>query len=690
MVPKRQSTPSRSTAITSTVRIGLVLVVVVAMLTRIRPVLAWTTTARHRPAALEQRSRVPVPIRHERRLMTWLPPPPLAQRNGFRCLASSATDDDLTTDEKRMELEAIIKLKGDEIRALKQGGADKEQVSPLVQELLALKQQLENASSSTATTTSNSATKSAPPPPLVSSSRDEPSDDSADDTTSDYITARAVDYSKWYNDLIRVTGLAESSPVRGCMVIKPWGMAIWDLLRTELDARIAEHGAENAYFPMLIPQSFLSKEAEHVDGFAKECAVVTHHRLTTDPNGSAGALIPDPDAQLEEPLILRPTSETMIWSMFRKWIVSYRDLPLQVNQWANVVRWEMRTRPFLRTSEFLWQEGHSAHATRTAAQTEAQEVMELYAAVCREMLALPVVRGVKSPSERFAGAEETYTIEALMQNGWALQSGTSHFLGQSFGKAFDVTFQDEQGIQQPVWGTSWGVSTRLIGALIMTHSDDAGLILPPRIAPVQVVIVPIPPKKNDVEASQLLDTAVATLVAALKAAGVRVKLDSRDHVRSGAKYFEWERKGVPLRIEIGPRDVRNQACVLAYRHRSDKQSVGLNVTVPEVVQGLATMQEELWQAASDRLERGIATHNVTYQEMKAALEADEASVYPGPGLFLVPWKCDADHEAQIKQDCKATIRCYPLEENQAGLFRGQKCFYSGEDATHMALFGRAF
>lgn len=612
-------------------------------------------------------------------------------------LSSSATDDDIGTAEEKSELEGKIKEKGDQIRALKEAGADKSQVAPLVEELMLLKQKLDPSlqpKSKVAQPKPSKEPKSSP-----QKQQTKKSDGSPDEETSDFITSRAEDYSKWYNDLIRVTGLAESSPVRGCMVIKPWGMSIWDRLRSELDEKIKDQGVENAYFPMLIPKSFLSKEAEHVDGFAKECAVVTHHRLTTDPKN--GGLIADPEAELEEPLIIRPTSETMIWSTFRKWIVSYRDLPLKVNQWANVMRWEMRTRPFLRTSEFLWQEGHTAHATRAGAEDDARTMMDVYATICRDLLAIPVVRGVKSPSERFAGAEETYTIEALMQNGWALQSGTSHFLGQSFGKAFDVTFQDENGTQQDVWGTSWGASTRLIGALIMTHSDDAGLVLPPRIAPVQVVVVPIPPKKDDTEAQELMNVAIQQLMSTLKQAGVRVKLDDRDYVRSGAKFFEWERKGVPLRIEIGPRDVRNQACVFSYRtnnnpsnaeqNGNEKQTVSLSNAVEEAVSGLDRMQHGLLTVACDRLAKGIAQDaDPSYSEMKVALESDEASVYPGHGLYLVPWKCNAENEAAIKQECKATIRCYPLDANEAQLFQGKKCFYSGEDATHMALFGRAF
>jgi prolyl-tRNA synthetase len=608
-----------------------------------------------------------------------------------RLYSSSATS--LSAEEKT-ELEAKIKAKGDEIRALKEGGADKAAVAPFVKELMALKGQLE------------------PPKPVEPKAKQQKqqkqgkqqkqnkkqtvnNDDSSDDedsdsdSDSDFITARNVNYSKWYNDIVRVTGLAETSPVRGCMVIKPWGMSLWERIRTELDVKIQDHGAENCYFPLLIPKSFLSKEAEHVDGFAKECAVVTHHRLTAD--GENG-LVADPDAELEDPLIIRPTSETMIWYMFRKWISSHRDLPLKVNQWANVMRWEMRTRPFLRTSEFLWQEGHTAHATAESAKQDARDMMDNYAILCQDLLAMPVVCGLKSPLERFAGAEDTFTIEALMQNGWALQSGTSHFLGQSFGKAFDVTFQDENGQNQDVWGTSWGVSTRLIGALIMTHSDDAGLVLPPRVAPVQVVVVPIPPKKDDLDAKEAMDLATDKLVSDLKSRGLRVKVDDRDYVRMGAKFFEWERKGVPLRIEIGPRDVKANVCVFKYRAGNGsetKQTIDLSDAVNSAASGLDLMQQDLLASATERLSAGIST-TVTYEEMKTLLDNDEAKVYPGVGLYLVPWKCNAENEGKIKEECKATIRCYPLKENEEGLHAGKKCFYSGEDATHMALFGRAF
>jgi prolyl-tRNA synthetase len=369
---------------------------------------------------------------------------------------------------------------------------------------------------------------------------------------------------------------------------------------------------------------------------------------------------------------------------------NHSDLPLKVNQWANVMRWEMRTRPFLRTSEFLWQEGHTAHATAEGALQDSKDMIDQYAALCRDLLAIPVVKGAKSPSERFAGAEETFTIEALMQNGWALQSGTSHFLGQSFGKAFDVTFQDAEGKQQDVWGTSWGVSTRLIGALIMTHSDDAGLVLPPRVAPVQVVVVPIPPKKNDEESKIALNNALDALVADLKSKGLKVKVDDRDYVRNGAKYFEWERKGVPLRIELGPRDVKGGVCVFKYRvGKEEKETVSLEEASTKAAEGLDELQSYLLDTAKERL---AAKMNLmaTYDQMKEALEKDEASEYNGPGLYLVPWKCDSANEEKIKEECKATIRCYPTDVNEAGMWKDKKCFYSGEDATHMALFGRAF
>mmetsp|Transcript_22996 Transcript_22996/g.32397 ORF Transcript_22996/g.32397 Transcript_22996/m.32397 type:complete len:359 (-) Transcript_22996:92-1168(-) len=358
------------------------------------------------------------------------------------------------------------------------------------------------------------------------------------------------------------------------------------------------------------------------------------------------------------------------------------------------MRWELRTRPFLRTSEFLWQEGHTAYATSDEAIQDAKDMLEQYALLCEQLLAIPVVKGCKSPSERFAGAEETYTIEALMQNGWALQSGTSHYLGQSFGKAFDVTFTDKDGEQKDVWGTSWGVSTRLLGALIMTHSDDAGLVLPPRVAPIQVVIVPIQPKASDIDGKVALDDALDTLIADLKKQNIKVKVDDRDYVRNGAKYFEWERKGVPLRVELGPRDVSNGVCIFKYRageNCDQKQTVSLTTAASEASSGLDQMQSHLLSAAKHRLDQGVNdSESVTYEQMKSVLESDEAGVFPGTGLFLVPWKCDEDNEKKIKEECKATIRCYPIDANDAGMAEGKTCFYSGEPATHMALFGRAY
>jgi len=506
------------------------------------------------------------------------------------------------------------------------------------------------------------------------------------DDESDYITSRSTDYSKWYNDLIRVTGLSETSPVRGCMIIKPWGMSLWNTVQKELDTMITiDHGAENVYFPLLIPQSFLCKEAEHVEGFATECAVVTHSRLKVDEE--TGVLGVDKDAELEEPLIIRPTSETMIWNVFKKWIKSYRDLPLKVNQWANVMRWELRTRPFLRTSEFLWQEGHTAHATADSAIQDTKDMLNYYEKLCTDLLAIPVIKGVKSPAERFAGADDTYTIEGLMQNGWALQCGTSHFLGQNFGKAFDVKYQNEDGGLDIVYGTSWGVSTRLLGALIMTHSDDAGLVLPPKVAPVQVVIVPIIPKKIDDDKKEALENAIKDLTTQMKKQGLRVKVDDRDYMRPGAKYFEWERKGVPLRIEIGPRDFENNVCIFKYRTGEDeKLTISLDDATTTALDGLESLQSNLYKTAYERTQSYI-TRDATYEEMKDALMNDEASTYPGKGFYLVPWKCSTENELKIKEECKATIRCYPLDED---VVEGTKCFYSGEDADRMALFARAF
>jgi prolyl-tRNA synthetase len=491
------------------------------------------------------------------------------------------------------------------------------------------------------------------------------------------IAPRDQDYSQWYLDVIAAADLIDASPVRGCMVIRPHGYAVWEAIRDDLDRRFKETGHVNAYFPLFIPQSFLSKEAEHVEGFAKECAVVTHHRLRA---AAGGGVEPDPAAKLDEALVVRPTSETIIWHMYGRWIQSYRDLPLLINQWANVVRWEMRTRPFLRTAEFLWQEGHTAHATSSEAEAEAQRMLEVYADFARETLAIPVVQGVKSASERFAGAVDTYTIEAMMQNGWALQAGTSHFLGQNFARAFDVTFQNAEGDDELVWATSWGVSTRLVGATIMTHSDDTGLVLPPKVAPIQVVLTPIWRKAKEKEEVE----AFAHRVAGLLKGAVRVHVDDRENMKPGAKYFEWERKGVPLRMEVGPRDVANDSVFCARRTGGKKFGMALGDDPADFV---ARVQAELDGIQAALLEKAEAmrvarTHAIdSYDELKSRVN-DEG------GFYLVPWTDDADNEAAIKAECKATIRCYPLDAQ--GDLAGKVCFYSGRPATHMAIFARAY
>ena len=485
------------------------------------------------------------------------------------------------------------------------------------------------------------------------------------------ITPREKDYSQWYLDVIAQAELADYSPVKGSMVLRPHGYAIWDGMRQDLDARFRATGHVNAYFPLFIPVSFLSKEAEHVEGFAKECAVVTHHRLRA---AAGGGVEPDPESKLEEPLVVRPTSETIIWHMYGKWIQSHRDLPILINQWANVVRWEMKTRPFLRTTEFLWQEGHTAHATAEEAVAETRQMLDVYADFAEQVMAVPVVRGVKSASERFAGAVDTYCIEAMMQNGWALQAGTSHFLGQNFARAFDVTFQAESGARDYVWATSWGVSTRLVGALIMAHSDDTGLVLPPKLAPVQVVIIPI--WRGDAEKAQVL--AFAEKVDKLLCGPVRVKLDARDSMKPGAKYFEWERKGVPLRLEIGPRDVANNSVFAAPRTGGGKFGIPVDDALcATVLAKLDEIQATLHARAAERL----ATRSfrvATYDEFRERIE--------GGGFFTVNWCDDAANEAKIKEETKATIRCYPLD---AGAPDGP-CFYSGRPATHVAVFARAY
>jgi prolyl-tRNA synthetase len=484
------------------------------------------------------------------------------------------------------------------------------------------------------------------------------------------ITPRATDYSQWYLDVISAAQLSDYSPVKGSMVLRPHGYALWEHMRDDLDKRFKATGHVNAYFPLFIPVSFLSKEAEHVEGFAKECAVVTHHRLRA---AKGGGVEPDPEAKLEEPLVVRPTSETIIWHMYGQWIQSWRDLPILINQWANVVRWEMKTRPFLRTSEFLWQEGHTAHATAAEAVAEAKTMLDVYADFARDVLAIPVVKGAKSASERFAGAVDTYCIEAMMQNGWALQAGTSHFLGQNFAKAFDVTFQAQDGTRDFVWATSWGVSTRLIGAVIMTHSDDTGLVLPPAIAPVQVVVTPI--WKNDDEKAEVMAFAAKVMA---ELGTVRARLDDRD-IKPGPKYYEWERKGVPLRLEIGPRDVKQGSVFAAARTGGKK--------VPMALEGLGdTVRARLSAIQGELLERATASRDArlfrpeTYGAMKDALD--------GGGFFLVPWHDDAAAEARIKEETRATIRCYPMDAQAEA--EGRTCFYSGKPATHMAIFARAY
>jgi len=489
------------------------------------------------------------------------------------------------------------------------------------------------------------------------------------------LTSRAEDYSEWYNQLVKMADLAENSPVRGCMVIKPYGFAIWERMQRTLDDMFKATGHVNAYFPLFIPKSFLSKEADHVDGFAKECAVVTHHRLMNDPNGKG--VVVDPDSKLEEELIVRPTSETIIWSTYRNWIQSYRDLPLLINQWANVVRWEMRTRIFLRTAEFLWQEGHTAHATAQEAEEETQRMLHVYGDFAEQTMAMPVIRGVKSESERFAGALDTYTIEALMQDGKALQAGTSHFLGQNFAKAFDVKFADKDNKEEYVWATSWGVSTRLMGGLIMAHSDDSGLVLPPKLAPIQVVIVPIYRKDGEREAVLEKCNAIAK---ELQAADIRVKIDDDDTKRPGWKFAEWELKGVPVRLALGPRDLANNKIELARRDQQSKEIIDL----PGDWKGYMTdlleqIQSDMFNKAKDF--RTSRTRKVdTWDEFTAALNDDI------PGFLLAHWDGTTETEEKIQELSKATIRCIPLDNEQ----EEGTCILSGNPSKQRVLFAKAY
>lgn len=487
------------------------------------------------------------------------------------------------------------------------------------------------------------------------------------------LTSRAEDYSKWYNELVVKADLAENSGVRGCMVIKPYGFAIWEKMQAQLDKMFKETGHENAYFPLFIPKSYLSKEASHVEGFAKECAVVTHYRLKNAEDGSG--IVVDEDAKLEEELIVRPTSETIIWDTYRRWIQSYRDLPLLINQWANVVRWEMRTRLFLRTAEFLWQEGHTAHATEKEAMEEAEQMMHVYAEFAEDFMAVPVIKGTKTESERFAGAEETFCIEALMQDGKALQAGTSHFLGQNFAKAFDVKFANKEGKQDHVWATSWGVSTRLMGALIMTHSDDNGLVLPPKLAPIQVVIVPIYKGEEQLDA---ISEKVAPLVKELRSKGITVKYDNRDTHKPGFKFNEYELKGVPVRLAIGQRDLANGTYEVARRDTLEKQTVASNEVVDRIVSLMDEIQENIHNKALEHRTTHI-TEVDSYEEFKKVLEEKG-------GFISAHWDGTIATEDRIKEETKATIRCIPIDvKKEAGA-----CMVTGNSSPYRVLFAKAY
>jgi prolyl-tRNA synthetase len=489
------------------------------------------------------------------------------------------------------------------------------------------------------------------------------------------LSTRQENYSEWYNDIVRLADMAEDSGVRGCMVIKPYGFAIWERMQRVLDDMFKETGHVNAYFPLFIPKSYLSKEASHVEGFAKECAVVTHYRLKASPDGKG--VIVDPEAKLEEELIVRPTSETIIWNTYKNWIQSYRDLPLLINQWANVVRWEMRTRMFLRTAEFLWQEGHTAHASAEEAIEEAERMLGVYADFCERTLAIPVIRGVKTPNERFAGALETYCIEAMMQDGKALQAGTSHFLGQNFAKAFDVTFTNKANQLEHVWATSWGVSTRLVGALIMSHSDDSGLVLPPMLAPIQVVFVPI--YRNDEEKALTVDKC-QELARQLRAAGLRVKVDDDDTKKPGWKFNEWELKGVPLRLALGPRDLAQGQIELARRDTQTKEQADFGGDFAARIQALlAEVQQSLYDKAL-RLREANSHRIDSWAQFREAIEADI------PGFLYAHWDGSPETEEQIKQETKATIRCIPL----AGEAEAGTCVFSGKPSARRVIFAKAY
>ena len=488
------------------------------------------------------------------------------------------------------------------------------------------------------------------------------------------LTTRSEDYSKWYNELVVKADLAENSGVRGCMVIKPYGYAIWEKMQAELDRMFKETGHQNAYFPLFVPKSMFEAEEKNAEGFAKECAIVTHYRLKNDPD-KPGKLMVDPNAKLEEELIVRPTSEAIIWSTYKGWVQSYRDLPLLINQWANVVRWEMRTRLFLRTAEFLWQEGHTAHATKAGAVEESEKMMNVYADFAQNFMAIPVVKGLKTETERFAGAEETYCIEALMQDGKALQAGTSHFLGQNFAKAFDVKFASAEGKQEYVWGTSWGVSTRLMGALVMTHSDDQGLVLPPNLAPIQVVIVPI--YKTDEQLAAISDE-VAVLTAALRKLNISVKFDNRTTQKPGFKFAEWELKGVPVRIAVGPKDLENGTFEVARRDTLSKEvisKVGIEMYISDL---LTQIQQDLFNKALNYKNSHITEVN-NFDEFKSVLETKG-------GFVSAHWDGTAATEEKIKDLTKATIRCIPLDR----VLEAGSCVFTGESSVGRVLFAKAY
>jgi prolyl-tRNA synthetase len=485
------------------------------------------------------------------------------------------------------------------------------------------------------------------------------------------LTSRAEDYSKWYNELVMMADLAQHSDVKGCMVIKPYGYAIWEKMKDALDQMFKDTGHQNAYFPLFIPKSYLSKEASHVEGFAKECAVVTHYRLKTE----NGEVVVDPDAKLEEELIVRPTSETIIWNTYKGWIQSYRDLPILINQWANVVRWEMRTRLFLRTAEFLWQEGHTAHSTAQEAMEETSRMLDVYAHFAENWMAMPVIKGKKSESERFAGALDTLCIEALMQDGKALQAGTSHFLGQNFAKAFDVKFASKEGVQDYVWATSWGVSTRLMGALIMTHSDDKGLRLPPKLAPIHVVIVPI---YKGIEQIDVIFDKIKPLIDELKSKGITVKFDGDDTKRSGWKFAEYELKGVPVRIAVGPRDLENNSLEIARRDSGEKMSISMDGAGDFIVQLLDNIQSTML-AEARTFRDGHITEVSSYEEFKEVLETKG-------GFISAHWDGTAETEEKVKNETKATIRCIPFDQvKEDGV-----CMVTGKPSSGRVLFAKAY